>query len=60
LNEAPAHEPYDFSNMPLTNEQKILAVLERIEVLLTPKQVIAPPDLIEVKKLPTTTSIRRK
>jgi hypothetical protein len=41
MNEAPAHEPYDFSNMPLTNEQKILACLERIEVLLTKPVITA-------------------
>ena len=35
----------DFHNMPLTNEQQILAALLRIEVLLTPKQPDTPKQL---------------
>lgn len=38
--EAPHHIPFDFANLPLTNEQKILACLERIEVLLTPAFIV--------------------
>ena len=40
------HALFDFHNMPLTTEQKILATLERIEVLLTTKAVVASPQLI--------------
>lgn len=39
MTEASAPHQYDFSNMPLTNEQLILASLLRIEVLLAPKPV---------------------
>lgn len=45
----PEKNEYDFTNLTahLTNEQRILATLERIEVLLTPKddtpkQTVAP------------------
>jgi hypothetical protein len=35
----------DFHNLPLTTEQKILAALERIEVLLTPKPPLSLADV---------------
>ena len=46
------HAPFDFENMPLTNEQKILATLERIEALLTPKEPKVVPVEPEAKVIP--------
>ena len=40
------HALIDFHNLPLTNDQKILGCLERIEKLLTPK---VPEVTVETK-----------
>jgi hypothetical protein len=44
MTEQVPHELFNFDAMPLTNEQKILETLLRIEALLAPKaQVVAEP-----------------
>jgi hypothetical protein len=60
--EQPTHELVDFVALSkqLTNEQKILAVLERIEVLLTPVMVVVPHIDIPISAPKAAGSLRRK